>query len=228
MQSLKRTKKLIYRKIRYHWLTELIQYYIRRRRALKLAPINLELDVPSDSILIDCGANIGGVTSAFARTGATVYAFEPDPLCFDILAKRFRAIRSVHCLSVGVMDRECTLTLRTPRGHDQWDDLDTTIGATLDPRINSERIRETQISCIDLSSFIKRLNKRVRLLKLDIEGAEIPVLNHLIDTNTIAAIDLVVVETHEKIMPHLRPGTDLLRARIQSAGLSSKIRLDWI
>jgi hypothetical protein len=72
------------------------------------------------------------------------------------------------------------------------------------------------------------LRKRVRLLKLDIEGAEIPVINQLIDSSTIDLIDLLVVETHEKQQPSLIEETDRLRNRIRELGYNSKFRLDWV
>ena len=83
------------------------------------------------------------------------------------------------------------------------------------------------MSCIDLSAFITSLGK-VRLLKLDIEGAEVRVLNHLMDTGAIELIELTVVETHENQIPSLIPQTDELRSRIKKSKYASRIRLDWI
>lgn len=64
-------------------------------------------------------------------------------------------------------------------------------------------------------------------MKIDIEGSEIEVINRLIDTNAIDLIDYLVVETHEKQMPHLLDKTNALRSRINSLGLDKKINLDW-
>jgi hypothetical protein len=66
------------------------------------------------------------------------------------------------------------------------------------------------------------------LLKLDIEGAEIRVLNHLMDTGAIELVELTVVETHEDQIPSLIAQTNELRSRIQKSGYASRIRLDWI
>ena len=76
---------------------------------VKLAALDLELMVKSGDVIIDCGANIGSVTSLFARSGAIVYAFEPNPLSFTILSRRFRAMPTVHCFNQGVFDRQCRL-----------------------------------------------------------------------------------------------------------------------
>ena len=52
-------------------------------------------------------------------------------------------------------------------------------------------------------------------------------INRLIDTKAIDLIDYLVVETHEKQMPHLLDKTNALRSRINSLGLDKKINLDW-
>ena len=220
-----RAKKSIYRRTRYHWLTERLQYQIRRDPQLKLAALDLELMVKPGDVIIDCGANIGSVTSLFARSGAIVYAFEPNPLSFTILSRRFRAMPTVHCFNQGVFDRQCKLTLGTPSPHGQWDALDTTISSSVMPGSapsSDYTLQETEIECISLSDFIQSLHRQVRLLKLDIEGSEIPVLNQLLDTGTINFVDLTVVETHERQMPHLLDATAALRDRIKKKDSKKK------
>jgi hypothetical protein len=63
---------------------------------------------------------------------------------------------------------------------------------------------------------------------MDIEGAEIAVLNHLIDTGAIDRVRLAVVETHERFSPELAQATETLRERLRVNRLDGKIRLDWI
>ena len=157
---LQRARKSAYRLFRYHWITERVQHVVRRNRRLKLTAINLELEVEPGSVFIDCGANVGGITSMFARAGATVYAFEPNPMCYDILSKRFSAMPMVHCFNRGVMDRICKLTLSTPRAHGQWDAIDSTVAASFTPGALSPSkhlIQQVEVECIDLSSFIQSL-----------------------------------------------------------------------
>jgi hypothetical protein len=78
--------------------------------------------------------------------------------------------------------------------------IDTTVGASfiIHGMRGDYSVTETQVECVDLDAFIRGLQKRVCLLKLDIEGSEIAVLNRLLDAGTIDLIDLVVVETPEK------------------------------
>lgn len=220
-------KKLLRRAVRYSGVVERVQQKIRLNPRLHLAPIGLEIMTKPEDVLIDCGANIGDVTSAFARTGATVYAFEPDPLCFSVLSNRFSLTPNVTCFHQGVMDKNCSLTLSSPSAHGKWDDLDSTVSSSF-IRADLASPRQAVVNCIDLSEFITSLNKRVRLLKIDIEGAEIPVINRLIDSGAVDLIDLVVVETHETQQPSLLQATTSLRERIKASGHESRFRLDWI
>jgi FkbM family methyltransferase len=218
--------KQTYRRLRYLGLTECIWTWAKRNARLHL-PIGIEIVVKFDDVFIDCGANVGDVTSAFARTGGVVYAFEPHPMCYSILRRRFSMMSNVHVFNQGVLDRTCNLVLRTPVPHDQCDRLDATVSASVIPAMHKRKIMESSTAeCIDLDAFIRRLGRRVRVLKLDIEGSEIAVLNRLLDTGTINLVDLVVAETHEW-NPNLLAATNALRERIDAEGLAAKVRLDW-
>jgi FkbM family methyltransferase len=219
-------KKRARRLIRYNCVFERAQQIVRQSSTLVLEQIGLRIAVKHDDVLVDCGANVGDVTSAFARTGARIYAFEPSAACFAILRSRFAATPNVTVFNKGVMDKDCTLSLGTPKPHGKFDDIDSTVSASF-VNDNLPPSQTTQVSCIDLSAFITSLGK-VRLLKLDIEGAEIQVLNDLMDTGAIELVELTVVETHENQIPSLIPQTDELRSRIQKSGYASRIRLDWI
>lgn len=188
--------------------------------------LDLFVPVSRDDILIDAGANIGDIASRFARTGATVHAFEPNRSCFEIIKRRFAALPNVKPHHLGVMDRRCTLTLSTPKPHAQFDGIDTTVASSF---VASHDEAETEtVECIDLSEFIYSLPRPVALLKMDIEGAEVQTINRLIDTGAIERVNMAVVETHERFSPELAVATDELRDRIASQGLSRRVRLDWI
>jgi len=220
--------KNTHRRIRHLGLTERVWTWLKADARLCL-PIGIEIDVKPDDVFIDCGANVGDITSLFARAGGTVYAFEPHPTCFSILRRRFSMMPNVHLFNQGVMDRACTLTLNTPKAYAQYDSLDTTVAASFIPDAmpTDTLITESAAECIDLDGFIRTLGRRVRLLKLDIEGSEVVVLNRLLDTGTINLVDLVITETHERLSPNISAATSDLRERIDAEGLAAKIRLDW-
>lgn len=230
MASLEYWKGRAFRAFRRHWLTERLQYELRKTgKLLPLPEINSEIALPPGAIVIDCGANVGDVSSRCARAGATVYAFEPNPICFKVLANRFRAMPQVRCLNQAVLDRHTTLILRSVIPDTDIDEVDMSAGSTLiEGKIDDDReIRETEVECIDLAEFIRARGQRIAFLKLDIEGAEIEVVNSLLDTGAIDLVDMVVVETHEMQDERLVAPTAALRQRVADMGLASKLRLDW-
>ncbi|MEM9495670.1 MAG: FkbM family methyltransferase [Pseudomonadota bacterium] len=206
---------------------------LRRRETIDFQEIGVELEIKPDDILIDGGANVGDVTSRLARTGATVYAFEPNPMCYKITRGRFALMRNVEVLNKGLMDREATLELKTPREHAQFDKFATSVSSSfVNPFENFENTDDSSfethhVACEDLCSWIEKLGSPVRLLKLDIEGAEVAIINKLIDTGLIDKVSFAVVETHERFSDELAAQTEALRSRLAREGLNEKIRLDW-
>ena len=218
--------KHIRRVVRYNGFVERAQQIARKSPLLNLGEIGLSLDVKSTDVIIDCGANVGDMTSRFARTGASVFAFEPAPLCYSILGKRFAITPNVKCFNEGVMDRECVLSLSCPEASSEWDALDATVASSFN--VDGEVQTTSSVRCVSLSDFIFAPQRPVKLVKMDIEGSEIEVLNSLLDSKAIDLVELTVVETHEKQQPALADATNALRRRIRESGLDTKIRLDWI
>ena len=120
----------MYRAIRYSPLTERVQNRLRRESGISFPEIGLFVPAGPNDVVIDAGANVGDVTSRCARTGATVHAFEPNPLCHAILKRRFAGLSNVTVHHAGVMDRRCSLALSTPKAHDDYDAVDMTVAAS--------------------------------------------------------------------------------------------------
>lgn len=53
-----------------------------------------------------------------------------------------------------------------------------------------------QVPCFDLAAWLQKLPDDEIIVKMDIEGAEKPVLEHLIETNTDLLIDRLLIEWH--------------------------------
>jgi FkbM family methyltransferase len=223
-------QKLFRRQVMHGAVVEYLRKILKGGPRLRL-PVGPEFEINPGDVLIDCGANVGDICSLFARTGATVYAFEPHPACWDILRRRFWMMSNVTCFNRGVMDRDCKLSFQMPQAHEQYDVVDASTAATFTEGVmETDRysVREVNIQCIDLEKFIKDLGRRVRILKLDVEGSEVAIINKLMDTGTIDQIDLVIAETHDWLMPALVDPTNALRKRIASEARDDTIRLDWV
>jgi FkbM family methyltransferase len=177
-------------------------------------------------IAIDCGANVGEVTEHLCRSGATVYSFEPNPHAFKYLKERFSSNRNVHCIQKGVFNRNGTMKLYSHRLSDQ-DELQWSTGSSmLDYKGNVLKDKYHEIPVIDLCEFITSLHARIRLIKMDVEGVEGPILKKLINTGLINNIDHLFVETHDHKIPELKPETDEIRRIIKKRGVSN-VNLNW-
>ena len=70
---------------------ELVRQVLRRlRRTIRPTALERPIDglgLGRGDLAIDCGANVGHVTAALARTGAEVHAFEPNPQAFSALVE---------------------------------------------------------------------------------------------------------------------------------------------
>lgn len=220
--------KQVYRTIRFNPVVERAQYQLRRKDGVFFDEIDLFVPATLGDVIIDGGANVGAITSKCARTGATVHAFEPNPVCYGILRRRFAFQPNVHIHNQGLMDKNCTLTLSTPIAHKGYDTIDTTVAASFVADTYDAPVTQEQIECIDISDFVQSMGKPIALLKLDIEGAEVAVINRLIETGAINQIKFAVVETHERFSAEQARQTENLRERLKANDLTKKVRLDWI
>lgn len=203
---------------------------IRAAQAKGLMQGILSMLTPEDLVL-DCGANIGDITAVLARTGAQVHAFEPDPYCFEKLTKRFNdtANVSLHNVAVGTTDGVIQLMRadnfdKNPRGAS----LKSTI-ISGGRKIDDEDTIEVKL--MSLPTFIAEKTKDGRelaFLKMDIEGAELDLLEHMRASGQFEVIRLTVAETHEHKFKDLRERFGKLRSDIAAEYPVTKVNLDWI
>ena len=202
----------------------------RKRRAKWRAMWQFEAmaaRLETGDIAIDCGASDGKCTRRLAATGATVYAFEPDPHGFTGLQAMFGGTANIKLRkqAVGIEPARVPL-FRSPAfavNPDRYVHHSSLYASKADVTSTDSVIVEQ----IDLLSFIAALPQRVALLKLDIEGAEVPIIERLLDTGMVTRVDCIFAETHERIVPELVTRTIALRQRIARENLLH-INLDWI
>ena len=196
------------------------------RKKVELSPEFFVSLSPQD-ICIDCGANIGEITLKLASKGSIVYAFEPNPYAYSVLCERTSSFENVKPINKGVLDKNDTMKLYMHEWSDQ-DEIEWSVGSSLlDYKGNVLSDKFVEIEVIDLISFIRELNRRVRVLKVDVEGVEYEILEKLIDENIYKKIDFIFVETHEKKIPELKIKHDRLVQKIKDKKIKN-INLNWI
>ena len=184
-------------------------------------------DLGPGTVAVDCGANVGRVTSLLAARGAEVYAFEPNPHAFEALARRFAANPRVHCLpnAVAATAGTARLHLHVEAPADQ---LTWSVGSSLlAAKPNVDPATFVDVETVDLDAFLASLQHDVRLLKLDVEGTEIEILECLLESGRLAAIRHVLVEMHDRRIPGLEQRGTALRARLEVPSYRH-VHLDWV
>jgi FkbM family methyltransferase len=166
--------------------------------------------------IIDGGSNIGLSIIYFKKLYpfSDIIAFEPDKEVARVLEKNIKSfeLNNVNVINKGLWNKEENLSFFS-EGADG--------GRISDENTSS---KNTTISTLSLRPF---LNKKVDFLKLDIEGAELEVLEDCADL--LVNIDYLFVEYHSFINKKqtLNKVLDILtnsgfRYYIESIGVSSK------
>lgn len=165
-----------------------------------------------DSVVIDCGGFHGGFSNAVNRRfGCVCHVLEPSPENFRHIPERLGIIR--HPVALSTVDGEAEF-------HLAYSPICNSLRSLAETAQPLETIR---VETVTLPSFLKANGiDRIDLLKLDIEGMEMEVLETLPET-VLEKISQITVELHD---PFIAPkGADLRRMnrlvhRLDHAGFS--------
>lgn len=180
---------------------------------------------PGD-VALDLGANEGGVTARLAATGARVHAYEPDPVLAEGLRARFAGTPSVtvHAEAVGV--RAGTVTLRRHRAYRRNTVKYGRANSIVEEAVATRGGEAIPVPCVSFREALDRVEGPIALVKMDIEGAEVAILEELLGTPALDRIGLLLVETHWRQMPALGKRIMRLHRRIEPRD-RDRIHLSW-
>jgi FkbM family methyltransferase len=185
---------------------------------------------PGD-VVVDCGANQGDVTAELAATGAIVHAFEPDPYNIRKLQDRFAGAANVHLHSAAVGVGSGSIRLMRAANWDANPDLASVKSTIVTGGVNIAEAEGIDVDLIDFPAFLRGLieaHGRVAFVKMDIEGAELDLLERMLAERLFDQVQLTVAETHEHKFRELRPRFAALRTDVAAAYPPSRVNLDWI
>lgn len=185
---------------------------------------------PGD-VVLDCGANVGDVTLPLAKTGATVHAFEPDPYAFEALSERVKEHGNVVLHNAAVGAEPGQLRLMRAANFDENPKAGSVKSTLISGGRNINESEGIDVDVIDLPAMLQDLvatHGEVAFLKMDIEGAELDLLERLHAQSAFANIRLTVAETHENKFADLRPRFAALRETVSQAYPITHVNLDWI
>lgn len=184
-----------------------------------------------EDLVLDCGANVGEITEVLAKTGAQVHAFEPDPFCFEKLTKRFKRTENVTLHNVAVGTTDGVIQLMRAENFDE-NPRGASVKSTVVPGGRKiDEVDTIEVKLMNLPAFIAEKTKggaEIAFLKMDIEGAELELLEHMRASGQFEVIRLTVAETHEHKFKELRTRFENLRADVNAQYPITKVNLDWI
>lgn len=172
-----------------------------------------EADLDKNSIVIDAGAYTGDwAQEILEKYSPTIYAFEPDPRNYKQLRQKMDSIRSVVTYSFGLGAKTETLHMTLEHlGSSMFYDASVKKGTPL------AEVEIKDISTVWTSLALDRVN----FMKINIEGAEFPLLERMIECSLVAKVDCFLIQFHE-----WHPDAYKRRRKIRAA-LSDTHRLVW-
>lgn len=162
------------------------------------------LCLDSDDVVVDIGAHIGSFATLCHELGSRrIVAYEASPRLFPVLQRNFRRLRGVETIQAAVCRSDAAdgdTALISGLGNAK----DTVLfgGRTFD--FPTQRFRAgndddaDRCSLLGIDRILARF-PRVRLLKLDCEGSEFPIL---LTSRLLDRVELIVGEYHETTTAH--------------------------
>ncbi|WP_143961586.1 FkbM family methyltransferase [Litoribacter populi] len=193
---------------------------------IKLIPILKKVN--ESSLIIDCGANVGDISALFLTKNASVIAFEPDPIAYEMLEERFRGEGNIELINKAVDHKASTAKLYFHTSQQESNNSAFTVSSSIvRDKLNINAQDSIEVETVDLDSYISALDRPVDILKMDVEGAEIEILHKLIKNETYKKIGVLLVETHETKIPGHKEKVAELKAIIARLKIEN-IKLNWV
>ncbi len=159
--------------------------------------LRLNYNLDENSVVFDLGGYEGQWTSdIFSKYCCYIHVFEPVPQLAAAIEKRFEQNPKITVYQFGLADKS----------------YKTGISLELDrSSIINKCEKATEVNLVKATDFLQNQGiKKIDLMKINIEGAEYDLLEHLIDTGYIRNINNIQVQFHDFV-----PGAECRMNKIQ-------------
>ncbi len=185
---------------------------------------------PGD-LVMDCGANMGVVTAVLAATGADVIAYEPDPYAFGTLQQKFGDMANVTLINAAVGVGTGTVRLMRADNFGENPEGASVKSTILDGGRRIDAENSVEVPLLDFPGIIREMvaeRGEIAFVKMDIEGAELDILEVMHRDALFQNVRCLVAETHERKFKDLRDRYKTLRDVVAETYPAGKVNLDWI
>lgn len=201
------------------YVTELIFAYVDSRWRISPATRILFLDLGSNT-----GQAFSVFSKIFVRGNITFELFEPNPHCFELLTRLiqdFPGSAECHQKAVGTANRSSLLYGLAEDEGGRFSQGASLLSEHNSSQYHASREHALRVEIFDFAQFLeeRRGEFDVVVVKMDIEGAEIEVLNHLIETKSIDVVDVLYVEFHSQYFSGAEVGSAMAKERVLKSTL---------
>jgi FkbM family methyltransferase len=147
----------------------------------------------SKPLIIDCGANVGAATIYFKTLfpEAAIICFEANPIIYNLLEENINNNKLIniemHNIALYDTDKKISFFISDTKG--------TLMGSV---RPDRDGRKEIQVQAKKLSDYIRKIDF-IDLIKIDVEGAEVNIIDDLEQAELLNKPDQYIVEYHHNI-----------------------------
>lgn len=201
--------------------------YFGRRRAYVAVDLNAVLaELPTQPIIIDLGANHGSFSRRVVDIAGELHSFEPDPKTFEHLSSALAGRENVFLYNAAIGSFDGEVEFFRGMGFESQPASASLSSSTFSSHQSISKDSSFRVPEVGILSLLEQIGKRVDLIKMDIEGAEVPVLETLLASAAARDVSIILVETHEHCLPELVDRTFSLR-QASAKLLQPIINFDW-
>jgi len=179
-------------------LVRIIVAYLSMVRVFLKYKLLIKVNTHEKNLLINCGANIGQSNDFFERllpTNTDYILIEPNPHCCAILREKFTT-PNYKIVEAAVWVSEGEVMISGLDSNQNRLSQAATISSGESGNSNDRGLMN--VKSLDLADFIQSLSSNYDniYMKMDIEGAEYPVLEHMMATDSFSLINDIYIEFH--------------------------------
>lgn len=168
----------------------------------------------SELTSLDLGANIGDATRLMASNTKRVIAFEPDPWAFTTLKANVADLGNVVLENTAVGTSNCTIRLFRHPLFDEDPSRYSIATSAFPGKTDVDENVSYQVQQIDFVRHVRDLDEEIGVVKINIEGAEVDLLEAMFDQrDLLGRIRFIFADTHERRIREQYPRVKALRAR---------------
>jgi FkbM family methyltransferase len=182
----------------------------------------LLLEVNANDRMLDIGANVGFYSGLMGKTKGKVYSYEPNPYAYKRLEKMTSKYKNVTTFNKAVSCNNTEMKLFLHENHED-NPIKWSTGSSLDQHKANVSNDYVKVDVVDIRDLLEDTYK---IIKIDVEGHEIEILNRIFELKLTNRFEHMFVEMHDHKMVHLSKESDLIRKYVSENNLD-KIHLDW-